>query len=772
MNFKHTFIRIFSDKGLLLTLFLSLLLMSVFYGKLLLHPCSTYFGSTGDGMQIYYETLFHIKFDTAYWTQNSINYPYGESIFFTGAMPFLNNIVKIFGPSAAPLGVGLINLMMIFSPVLGAIFIYATFRQLRMPWLYGGCCAALIAYLSPQILRMSGHYSLQWVFLIPALFYLLLRFYDQPSVLKSFAIAFLVFLGASTHLYFLAFFLAIGGAFWAILFLTRDRGFGRITFVLKHAGIQFFLPAVLLQSLVMMADHAADRTIAPWGFMVYHSNKTGVFYPFGKIYEDLFATFALPEVLEMEGLAYIGLAAIIGLITIAIVQLIRLIRGRVKLVLAVTDHKVLNIFFWTSLVMLWFSFGNPFVPSHEEWLPYLGPVRQFRAVGRFTWIFFYIVNIIAVYRLYKIIHQRKVFSTVVMVLVCSLLFIDMYSLNNGTQNNYNNRIPVLEDENNVLPENSWLQKFNPLVYQAILPLPYFHIGSENLCRLTKDPAIVQQSYIVSLKTGLPLMGVSSARVSLGQTAKLVPLVLDPVNPIPVLNDIKENRPFLIIVRTETLDEFELKILSLASPVATSTEYKVFSIAPSVLRKLSAMRYSEVRENYESAPHFPAGIFISNDSAPDFIYRSFDNIKTNNAYNGSGAYQAKSFDYNRVLDTIIAVPGNYMCSFWFNKIDGDIYPRTTIEAFAQDTTGNESHFYYFTNVLSEVKAIDKHWGLIEFRIEVRVPDARLQITLRNPELKKGAVFELDELMIRPAGTDLYLFRGDTIIRNTRVYIPRK
>jgi hypothetical protein len=98
MNFKHTFVRIFRDKGLLLTLFLSILVVCFFYGDLLLHPCSTYFGSTGDGMQIYYETLFHIKYDTEWWTQNSINYPYGESIFFTGAMPFVTHLVKIFVP--------------------------------------------------------------------------------------------------------------------------------------------------------------------------------------------------------------------------------------------------------------------------------------------------------------------------------------------------------------------------------------------------------------------------------------------------------------------------------------------------------------------------------------------------------------------------------------------------------------------------------------------------------------------------------------------------
>ncbi len=788
MNLKHTFVRVFSDKGLLLTLFLSLLLMSVFYGKLLLHPCTTYFGSAGDGMQIYYETLFHIKYDASYWTQNSINYPYGESIFFTGAMPFLNNFVKIFGPSAAPLGVGLINLMMIFSPVIGAVFIYAIFRHLRMPWYYSGFCAVLIAYLSPQLLRMYGHYSLQWVFLIPALFYLLLRFYDQPSVLKSFSIAFLVFLGASTHLYFLAFFAAIGGVYWAVLFLTRDRGFGRITFVLKHAGIQFVLPVVILQLLVMLSDHVPDRTAAPWGFLVYHSNSTAVFFPSGKPYESLFHLFSKPEPYEMEGYAYIGLAAIVGLITISIIQLVRLLRGRVKLVLAVTDHKVLNIFFWTSVFLLWFSFGHPFVDGHGDWLPYLGPVRQFRSVGRFAWIFFYIINIIAAYRLYKVVQQRKIISHVIMLLVVAVLFIDVYTLNKGVQNGLNNHMAVLEDEKNTLPENAWLVNFNPSTYQAILPLPYFHTGSENLCRVVADNRIIQCSYIVSLKTGLPLMGVTSARISLGQTAKLVPLVLDPVKPIPVLTDIKDTRPFLLVVREETLDEFEKKILSLAKPVGYSTEYKLYSLDPALMRTLPAQRYAQVKDDYMSKQlspgslcalaflidqkNRPADTSKRRDSCADFVYRSYNAEKNKISYRGSGAYQGKISELNVLVDSSFAVAGNYTCSFWFNHIDGDIYPRTTVEVFVHDATDKAKPFYAVYNVLTSVKAIDGHWGLIEFPFSVPVENSVVEIKMWNSEMKKTDLFELDEFMIRTSGVDYYEIKGDTIIRNTRVYFPQR
>ncbi len=771
MNLLHTLKRIFSDKGLLLTLGLSLSIVCIFYGKLLLHPCSTYFGAHGDGLQIYYETLFHTKFDTEYWRQNSINYPYGESIFFTGAMPFLNNLVKIFGPSAAPLGVGLINLMMLFSPVIGAVFIYAIFRHLRLPWHYGALTATAIAFLSPQMMRMQGHYSLQWVFLIPALFYLLLRFYDYPSLWKSFAIAGLIFLGASTHLYFLAFFAAIAGPYWAILFITRDRGFGRITFVLKHASIQFLLPVIILQSLVMMSDHVPDRTTAPWGYFVYHSNIAGVLFPFGRPYEDFIRSFCPPDRVEAEGIAFIGLAGIIGLVTIILIQLARLFSGRIKLLLSITENKVLNIFFWTSVLLLWISCGHPFIGGHEDWLAYFGPLRQFRSVGRFAWLFFYIINIITVYRLYRLIQQKKGVSYVVMIVITSLLFFDMYYNIRGAQDQYNNRIAALEDESNSLPENAWLKKFNPKMYQAILPLPYFHIGSENLCRVATDPEIVSCSYIVSLKTGLPMMGVTSARVSLGQTRKMVPLILDPIEEIPVLNDLPDKRPLLLVVREGLLDENERRILSLANPVGSSSEYKLFSLDPALLRTLMKMRYESVKTDYAAAEKFPAGIFTSTDSLAPYFYQSFDQQK-GKAYRGKGSFEGKFQVNNTLYDSTFSVPGNYLLNFWFNHIGDDIYPRTVIEIFATDPNGKAQPYYFLSNALTQLKAIDRNWALEELPITIPAANSHLKITVWNSEMKKNDFFEIDELLIRPAAVDLYQINNDTITRNNRTYFPKR
>lgn len=755
----------------MLTLALSFTILCIFYGKLLLHPGKTYFGASGDGMQIYYESIYHVKYDTQYWRQNSINYPYGESIFFTGAMPFINNLVKISGATDPSISVGLINLLMLFSPVIGALFLYAIFRHLRLPWHYGAVSATGIAFLSPQLGRFIGHYSLAWVFLIPAILYLLLRFYDYPSLKKSLLISFMVFLGATTHLYFLAFFLAIGGVYWAMLFFTNDRGFGRVGFVAKHASIQFLLPVVILQIIVKLSDHVTDRTQAPWGYLDFHSNKTGVFFPFNRPYEPLVGMIWKHSDVCFEGLCYVGMAAIFGLLAIVGVQLYRLFRGRFRLLLSVTDHKVLNIFFWTSLFLLWISFGNPFLGGREDWLIYLGPVRQFRAIGRFAWIFFYVMNIIAVYRLYKIAQRNKYLVLAIQLIIPLMLMYDMYYTIYQQEDPLNNRIAEMEDENNQLPQDVWLKNFKASTYQAILPLPYFHIGSENLCRQPKDLGIINCSYLVSIKTGLPMMGVISGRVSLSQTMNMLPLIFDPLRPIPVLKDLPDNRPLLLVVRPETLNENEKRILSLAKHIATSDQYSVYSVLPSEIAGIALHEYDSVKTKFDQAKKYQAYEHMTSDSAAVFAYNTYNSGK-GRPYHGAGSYIGSIKNFNTLFENKISKTGDYVASFWMNNIGGDVYGRSQVEVTAIDSANKVPPFYFFESIIPQVVAVDGTWGLIQVPLTVPVPNAHVKISIWNYEMKPTDMIEVDDLLIRPVGTDIYQQNGDTIFMNNRTYFPLK
>jgi hypothetical protein len=771
MKWLHTLKRVFSDKGLLCTAILSFLAVCYWFGPILLHPSIYYMGLGGDGMQTYFQTLYHIQYDQDYWFQHSINYPHGESVFFTSTIPLIANFAKLFGTSAGPFAIALINLFMILSPVAGALFLYAIFRHLRLPWLYGSICATGIAFLSPQIYRMSGHYSLAWVFIIPAMIYLLLRFYDYPSLRKSIVISLLVFIACCTHLYYFVFFGMMSVAYWSVLFLTKDRGFGRISFALKHCTIQLITPFVLMQLLVYFSNPVNDRTTMPGGYLTYVSNGSGIFYPFGMPYEWLVDKIADPLQVEFEGVVYVGLAAMLGLAAIIIVQLYRIFKKRFRLITSVTDHKVLNIFFFVSLFMLWLSFGYPFIHGRQHWLFHLGPFGQFRAAGRFAWLFFYVTNIIAVYRLYKLtIHRKKIIRYSILLIVPGFLLLDGYSVmeHSMRKNHFTNRIQELEDEQNNLVENQWLNKIDSKKYQAILPLPFFHIGSENITLVPHDEKIVLESYIVSLKTGLPIMAVSASRTSVSQSVDLISLLLDPTQKAGVLKNITDKRPLLLLVREEKMDENEKRILSLADIIAESKEYKVYSLAPAKLEALQSIRYAEIKNKL---PLNTNASYNCSDSTASFIYHSFDQQKSA-SFDGNGAFKFDGFIYTDILDTIVRQGGKHTLSFWLNHVDKDLYPRLDIEVKAMNALDSNQLTYIWESVFFKTKAIQNGWGLVEFPVDIPGNDAHIRIKMGNHYLRPGTITEIDELMLYPAGTEMYKKQGDTIYYNNRRYFPQQ
>jgi hypothetical protein len=59
--------------------------------------------------------------------------------------------------------------------------------------------------------------------------------------------------------------------------------------------------------------------------------------------------------------------------------------------------------------------------------------------------------------------------------------------------------------------------------------------------------IQKNRHIVSLKTGLPLTAVAMSRTSLSQTSKNIQLVLEPNEPLKILEEMPNKKPFLLMV---------------------------------------------------------------------------------------------------------------------------------------------------------------------------------------------------------------------------------
>lgn len=769
---KHTML----ERGYLLTSVFALFCLFLFYGKLLQQPDQVYFGANGDGLQSYYSAVYHVEHDDSYWRMNGMNYPYGEQVFFTGCQPFVTNIIKCISTvvDISDHTIGILNIIMLFSIVLSAIFLYLIFKHLRLPVVYSAIVAVAIAFLSPQIDRMGGHYSLTYQFAIPLFLLLLLKFHEQPSIKRSIVMSLVVFFMAGTHFYFFGFFAIIAAFYWMFLFLSKEGEFGNIQYVLKHFFIQIVLPFLVFKFIVFLIDSVQDRTTTPWGYLSYVSNLTGVFFPIDKPYASVLQTLLKPKYPDWEGIVFIGIVSVVVTITIVFSIVFKLLRMQWRQLFQVTDNTLLNSFFLAALVALLLSFGLPFtIKGGDVLFNYAGLLKQMRGIARFAWVFYYVINIIAFYKIVQWTSNKKnIFKYFWMGLSLFFVCLDAYTMSINKQNMFNNSIEQLSDATNQLPSDKWFNELDTEKYQAIITLPYFHVGSENIWMHTESE-IVKDVFIASIKTGLPTTSLILSRVSLGQTYKNIQIIKEPYRPLNILDDLKNNKPFLVLVRENELNDNERNLLKKCQKLYETPRYQVYELQVSALQQISDRLFEDVSEELRKAKTFDIAEFKSTDSIKSFVYDGFENNVSSHSFVGKGCYEGSIKKYNVLYKGTLPnwnADTTYSISFWMDNFTADLYPRSTVELAFADSIG----FVYGTDYFSPGKsfnALDGNWALIERNFKLKNKTDQLIVTLWNENfVDDDNIFRADELLIKP--TDANIYRNSTrnkIVKNNRTYV---
>jgi hypothetical protein len=761
------------ERGFVLTLVLSVSCLFLFFGKLVGSANHLYFGEGGDGLQAYFGALYHIKYDDSYWQMKGMNYPYGDQVFFTGCQPFVANTLKLINHvvNVYDYTVGILNLIMLVSIVLSALCLYLLFKHLRIPYYYSAIAATAIAFLSPQLDRLGGHYSLTYQFAIPLFLLLLLKFYEQPTMKKSIWIGIFVFFITGTHFYFFGLFAITAVVYWSALYFSKEREFGKFKFAAKHFFIQLALPFLLVQLIMVLIDDVNDRTGFPYGYLEYTSNLAGVFFPPGRFYSPLFEKITLPKFPEWEGVAYVGIIGVITFIAFLIVPIKRLFSKQYKQLFKVTDNTVLSIFFWASIPALLLAFGYPFKIKGLEWLLfYSGPLKQLRGIGRFTWILFYVINILAIYTIANL--SIKKFPALKHILMITALFFigyDAYIMANGRQDHLNNRIPVLEDKSNQLPEDQWLNQINTSDFQALITLPYTHIGSENIW-VFSESQIMRDGFLVSLKTGLPMLSLISSRTSLSQTYKNIQIIKEPYRRLEILDEFKNKKPILVIAKENELNQTEKDFLMHCQLLKHTLNYTIYSLQFDALLHISDTLYHTAKARFNNSRTYAIDEFLSTDSVKTFVYDGFEKKENIKAFSGKGCFEGSLKTYNIIYKG--GIPNwkdqEYTLSFWMDDFTKDRYPRSTIELVFLDPAGN----IYKTEYASPGQiftVLDHQWALLEKTIKLNGKDDQVLITIWSELMRdEKEKLRVDELFIRPSSTFIYKMNKGVITINNKTY----
>jgi len=770
-----------TSSGLWVTLMVAAALVLGLHADLLTDLNSRYLSSSGDGLKNYYTPIYHVKYDASYSHFDGMNYPYGEQVVFTDNQPILSNVVRFISINLVDISdnmVGIINGSMLVSLILCCGFLFLVFRQLDLPVWYSVLIAIGIGFLSPQLGRMNGHYALAHSFVVPLLLWLVLRFRSSESIKNSLLIALTVLVVAGLHFYYFALTAFFLSGYFFFQFLG-NRGWANFKKQMGHYLLQAILPLVVLQIWFLFTDSVTDRPTDPYGFLVFKADWVSVFLPLGYPLEKvLFPNLDL-EKISWEGRAYAGIVA--GLFScflvlkMAWVAVQKLRRKKAQLF----DRPALSYVLGAGILLLLLAIGYPFAFEWEAegkilkadfLLDYAGPLKQFRGVGRFAWVFFYVINILAFYAVYRAVEKYMRSGWVhytILAVPLLLLFYDGYHYNKYPKYGLG-ALPELEDKVNPQLANPWLESINPDDFQAIVPLPYFHIGSENF-GVRAGGETVKNAFIASMITGLPMTAVQMSRTSFSQTEKNIRLSLEPYRPLEYMANLPNSKPFLLWrEKSELIPDYQQRLIEQGIKLYEDDQKLLLSIEPAVWNELVQIKKKHSWNLWKTDTLYQRGELYATDSTTAFYYASFNDNSSEKDYHGSGGYEGEMKDYNRLYHDKLSEFDTVPCVFsaWI-YMGEDTYPAVRF-VFEELDDNNQYLDYTARSVEQLLVVLDNGWGLIEFPFTPHDPNNSFHFLIQRDTRKSLKVWA-DEVLIRPVTLDVFHQEGaQELMHNGRYY----
>jgi hypothetical protein len=316
---------------------------------------------------------------------------------------------------------------------------------------------------------------------------------------------------------------------------------------------------------------------------------------------------------------------------------------------------------------------------------------------------------------------------------------------------YNNPISWHSGLSGQSEQNQWYSRHDFTQYQAILPLPYFHVGSENYWLGDHSP-VMPQAYAASLGTGLPLTAVMLSRTSITQTLLNLDLVLEAYHEYPILNEFPDDRPLLLLRHKKGgLTAWEQALVRKAVPLDENTDLRIYSLSMDSIRSLITGRQEELRSRLGDTTPQPSFLFEDFSSEADGVFRS-EFTKATTLY-----------------EEVVPDTGMYKISFWFEGTDRDLWPRTVFWAELYNKNGEKYHYMY-TDFFRKMVLRDGSWGLVEFPLHVKEPGSRLKIVFNNRLIMNGEMV-IDRVLVCPSRSSHVMEDRGRIWVNNRQLISR-
>lgn len=751
---------------------LVVLLLAVRFGEWFTHPTGWVIEPYGDGFKSYQVPEYHIKYDSTYSFYEGMQYPYREHIVAADGQPSLSIPLKwLFrqGLDLSDYFPGFLHASLLLSLLGGILYLFALFRKLDVDPYFAVFAALGIALLSPQMVRMETHYGLAHIVVIPAVMYYLLRYVQRPRLRQAIPLLVLTVFFSGLHFYYFAllfltisFFLFCYGLFsWRVSLWVKMSVHYLVIAIIPLAGFLYWLNS---------GDLPTDRCPQPWGFFSFYGMPEGLVFspwqPHWQLLEAKGVALRLTALENIERTAYLGMVTILGLVVGGGQWLFRRSWRTLPRPFPVRLRWIMAMAL-ASVVVVLISWGLPFtLPGFDQLLNYTGPFRQFRSVGRFGWLLYYVANVLFFAGLY---HRMKTVSWrwVVWVPAFLLLAWEIY--------HYQQRINIGLDPVPVMQPGQRFTEIGGIRYpdyQAVVTAPYYNLGSDQVW-LEPEGFILQQSLVLGVQTGLPTTSAMLTRTSRSQTWRELQLVTEPYRYPELLNELTDQRPFLLMVDKVMLERSTIRyqhLLEGAEPLYDTDRLALFRLPLNTFATRLEKTRQRIRETIDSSAwEQQAGFFVS-PGTTSWIWESWDtHQETALRYQGTGAVKAGLWPGDVIFQGAFSgnpTPGPQVLSIWVNiQEDRRSTARLTLDELAPDGTLRQRQDI---PIQAYLRVFDPSgWALLEYSWALTAADSQVRLRVQHSDLRKEALF-LDELWIRPAESNVALRKDNLYMYNNRFF----
>ncbi len=541
----------------------------------------------GDGIKNAFTYLYHSMYGHGYWF-GGMNYPYGEHIVYTDGQPLLSVLLTHFHNVTSGQALTVFWWLTGLSYILAIIFVYRILLRFKVSQAASIIFAGLIVLGDPQIFCLHGHYALGYMCVMPMLFYWSLLYHEEGQRRYCVYIFVIGIITAFLHPYFMAMILVWVMSYTLGYFIFIKQKF---TDKLKHVlpvVISAVLVFLVVAIIMKVTDPFTDRPETPFREGDMYTTLPQIFTSeFSPAWKHAINQKLVKKVSNGgEGFSYIGFVCAVAVFMSMLIFAVNKMRKKQ------TENTVFQIFspiwLFIAFAVLLLSMGIPFI-WHMEWLlDYLSVLKQFRTLGRFIWIFYYVITIYGVVVIGSfvntLIRKRKLFyAYLILILSMSIWAYEAsgnveFARKLSREGAYNYDLVYSKFEQNW---DSFLREkhYQPQDFQAVLLLPFFHIGTEKIW--VGDPGwLITMGVRPALQLHLPIVDVMMSRSSWSVAQKQVKIAGGPFTDKAILRDIKSNKPFLLFsLDNAVLDADQHYLLDASDFIGDFYGGKVYAFYP-------------------------------------------------------------------------------------------------------------------------------------------------------------------------------------------------